>query len=95
MLEKKQIAGMLKEKGFTVDETALKIVAEKDGYRITLNYNRGNILAAVIVEVADTSTSVSFIRNDERGVLLEAEVTSGGDIRFTRKDGISIGELTV
>lgn len=95
MLEKNQVAGVLKEKGFAVDETALKIVAEKDGYRITLNYNRGNILAAVIVEIADTSTSVSFIRNDERGVLLEVEITSSGDIRFTRKDGISIGELVV
>lgn len=95
MLEKNQVAEILKKKGFAVDETALKIVAEKNGYRITLNYDRGNILAAVIIEVADTSTSVSFIRNVERGVLLEAEVTSGGDIRFTRKDGISIGELTV
>ena len=94
MLGKDQIAAVLAAEDFAVDNSVLRLTADKDGCRVTVMYTKPDIIDAVAEEIADSPTIIKLVKSDKYGISIEAQERDG-KLVFQRKDRISTAELII
>ena len=92
-MDKKTIEEALNAKDFEIEGSDTRLMAEKDGYCVTVLFDIHGVMTAVLEEITDTSSIIKLIAKPEKGINLSVKIDD--KVRFIRTDGISETVLSI